>query len=298
MLRSGDGFCMIDPVVLNGVINDLATMETAITTELKGLKAEFEKVDVSTQPITDLLNVASWLHGELPMLRRRHAAAVLLESQGLQFAPGTHMLSMPEDPTAAAKQAGELAAIRLRDALAGKPPGKDGIVAVTNALRQITGRTGRLTADDAAFLRALYGGLGREVYRLPGQLGDDKAAKSAVVDGLLLLSNDKLGGGFDQLPAEIREDLRDTGWRYWNPPIDKSSPQRGNGFPELARFLLNRDPASKVVPGDELATGLGLSAVENLRLQQWLAKEYSSISPPQEMANTALLNTSEVQQEQ
>jgi hypothetical protein len=291
-----DGFCMIDPVVLGGVINDLATMESAITTEMKGLKAEFEKVGVSAQPINDLMNVAHWLHDELPMLRRRHAAAVMLESQGLQFAPGTHMLSMPEDPTSAAKQAGELAAARLRDALDGKPPGKDGIIAAANTLRQLTGRTGPLTPDDLAFLQAVYGGLGRSVYRIPDQLGDDKKAKSAFVDGLLLLSNGKLGGGFDKVPAEIRQDLRDTGWRYWNLGDKATNPLRGDGFPALARFLLNRDPAGKVVPGDEFATDLGRSAVDNLRLQQWLQKEYPGRPhAPEQMGETALLSTGEVQ---
>jgi hypothetical protein len=93
-----DGYCMIYPVVLKGVIDDLATIETAITTELRGLKTEFEKVGVSTHPITNLVNVATWLQGELPMLRRRHAAAVLLESQGLQFSPGTQMLDDVRGP--------------------------------------------------------------------------------------------------------------------------------------------------------------------------------------------------------
>lgn len=73
--------------------DDLATMESAITTELKGLKAEFEKVGISAQPVNTLINVSQWLHEQLPMLRRRHSAAVLLQSQGLQFTPGTHMLS-------------------------------------------------------------------------------------------------------------------------------------------------------------------------------------------------------------
>ena len=298
----GDGFCMIDPVILGGVINDLDTMAAAITTELKGLKAEFEKVGVTAQPINELVSLSHWLHGELPMLRRRHAAAVLLESQGMQFVPGTKMLSMPEDPTAATKRAGELAASRLRDALDGKPPGKEGIAAAAKVLQQLTGKKGKLSPDDLAFLQAVYGGLGRAVYRIPDQLGDDKSANSAYVDALLLLSNDKLGGGFDKVPAEIRQDLRDTGWRYWNGPGDKAAnPFHGDGFPALAKFLLNRDPASKVTPGDEFATQLGRSAVDNLRLQQWLQKEYGhttvghKLDPPEQMAKTALLNTGEVQ---
>ncbi|MEU0089195.1 hypothetical protein [Kribbella sp. NPDC006257] len=297
----GDGFCMIDPVVLGGVINDLATMETAIGTELKGLRTEFEKVGVSTQPLTDLTNVAHWLHGELPMLRRRHAAALLLESQGMWFQPGTHMLVMPEDPELATKQAGELAAKRIRDGLDAKPPNRLAITDAAKALQKITGRKGQLSPDDLTFLQAVYGGLGRAVYRIPDQLGDDKKAKSAFVDALLLLSNSKLGGGFGKVPAEIRQDLRDTGWQYWNGPGDKATnPLHGDGFPALAKFLLNRDPDSKVDPGDEFATDLGRSAVDNLRLQQWLQKEYGrwqdlKVAPPDQMAKTALLGAGEVQ---
>lgn len=292
----GDGLCMIDPLVLGGVISDLGTMEAAINAETRGLKAEFEKVGVSVAPVNDLVNLAQWLHGELPMLRRRHAAVVLMETQGMPFSPGTRMLSVPSDPTLAAQRAGEFAARRIRDGLDGKPPGRQGMIDAAAALRKLTAAKRRLNADEVAFLQALYGELGRDVYRVPVNLSD-KAAKSAVADGLLLLSNNKLGGGFDKLPAEIRQDLRDTGWRYWNSPNDKATdPLRGKGFPDLARFLLNSDPAGKVASGDEFASGFSRSTVDNLRLQQWLKSEYSEVDPPGEMARTALLSTAEIQQ--
>jgi hypothetical protein len=124
--------------VLGGVINDLATMEAAITAEMKGLKAEFEKVGVSAGPVNDLMNVSHWLHGELPMLRQRHEAAVLLASQGMEFSPGTKMLSMPQDPDVATKQAGDLADKRVRDGLDGKPPdNRDGITAAIRTIHRI-----------------------------------------------------------------------------------------------------------------------------------------------------------------
>jgi hypothetical protein len=275
-----DGLCMIDPVVLGGVINDLATMEAAIAAETKGLKAELDKVGVPADRVNDLAKIASWLHGELPMLRRRHAAAVLLAAQRMELPPGINMLPMPEDPTLAAQQAGELAAKRVRDGLAGKPPSLDRAVNAATAVRQITTRKGRLSAEDLAFLQALYGGLGRAVYRVPAQLGEDQAAKSALVDGLLLLSNEKVGGGFDKVPAEIRQDLRDTGLGYWTKRGGNAAdPLSGQGFPELARFLLSRDPASTIAPGDEFAVGLARSAAESLRLQHWLKQEYSIVSP-------------------
>ena len=293
---NGDGLCMIDPVVLGGVIKDLATMETAITTELKGLKAEFDKVGVSAQPINDLMNVAHWLHAELPMLRRRHAAAVLLANQGMPLAaPGLKMLSMPEDPAAATKQAGELAAARLRDALDGKPPGMDGIVAASNALRQITGRKDKLTPDDLAFLQGMYGGLGRDVYRIPGQLGDDKAAKSAFVDGLLMLSNEKLGGGFDLLPTEIRQDVRDNAWTYWNVPGGKDR-DPAKGFSELAGFLQNRDPQGTISPGKDFAVGIARSIADELRMKEWLKDEYTGgVKPPSEFGNNVYLTKAQGQ---
>ncbi|MFB6721206.1 hypothetical protein ACFCV3_13635 [Kribbella sp. NPDC056345] len=292
-----DGLCMIDPVVLGGVINDLATMESAIGAELKGLKAEFAKVGVSTQPLTDLTNVANWLHNELPMLRRRHAAAVLLASQGMPSVPGTPMLSMTEDPTGATKRAGELLAARLRDALDGRPPGKDGLTAAAKTLQQLTGRKGKLSPDDIAFLQALYGSLGRQVYRLPGQLGDDKKAKSAFVEGLLMLSNSKTGGGFDKLPAEIRHDARDNAWTYWNLPGDKvrTSPP-GQGFHDLVAFLQNQDAGNNLGPGKELAMAIARSVGDEFRLKQWLADEYGNVAMPDQMKNNVYLDLSQAQQ--
>lgn len=296
----GDGLCMIDPVVLSGVVGDLAAMEAAIAAETKRLKGEFAKVGVPSAALSELAKVGAWLHGELPMLRRRQAAAALLASQRMQCVPGTNLISMSEDPVFASQQAGELAAKQVLAGLGGKPPTREASVAAAAAVRKITARGGKLSADDLAFLEALYGGLGRTVYQVPGQLGQDKAAKAALADGLLMLSNEKLGGGFSKVPAEIRQDLRDTGWRHWNAPGDKAAdPFRGNGFPELARFLLNRDPKSKIGPGDEFAAGLGRSATENLHLQQFLQREYGNVAlggPPQEMAQTPLLNTAEVQQ--
>jgi hypothetical protein len=121
--------------------------------------------------------------------------------------------AMPEQFLAtplAAKQAGELAAQQLRDALAGKPTGKDGIVAASNTLREITGSKGR---------------------RVPDQLEEDKTARAAVANGVLLVSND-------------------------NTPSDATTcpdPLRGNGFADLAK--LNHDPESKIAPGTNSAPG-------------------------------------------
>lgn len=291
---------MINPVVLAGVIKDLATLESAITSETKALKSEFDKIGVQATAVNDLRRVGAWLHGQLPMLRRRQAAAALLESQGPVLPPGVDMQSLPEDAGAAFVLAGELAGQRVLDNLDANSSDASEATAAAAAIQRITARKGKLTGDDLAFLHAFYNRLGRGVYRVPGQLGDDKAAKAALVDGLLILSNEKAGGGFKTLPLEIRQDLLDTGWRYWNSPGDKAAAQfKGQGFPDLARFLLNRDPKSTVAPGDEFAVGLARSTVHVRKLQQWLKREYGSTvtgNPPEQMARTPQLNTSEIQQ--
>jgi hypothetical protein len=293
-----DGLCMIDPVVLRGVINDLATIEAAITAETKGLKAEFDRIGVPATAVNDLTKVAAWLHGELPMLRRRHAAAVLLASQRMEPVPGTKMVSMQEDPALAAKQTGELTATRVLAGLDREPPNRDPAVAAAAAVRQITARKGRLSADDLAFLQAFYGGLGRAVYRVPGQFGDDPAAKSALVGGLLMLSNDKFGGGFDKLPPEIRQDLRDNAWNYWNLPggKDRDTPP-GTGFTELVTFLQNRDPKGTVPPGKQLALGLARSMADEFRIKEWLEDEYGGTRTglPGQMDKNVYLTRSQAQ---
>ncbi|TCC37478.1 hypothetical protein E0H75_40795 [Kribbella capetownensis] len=287
-----DGFCMIDPVVLGGVINDLATMEAAIGTELKGLKAEFDKVGVSTHPITNLTNVGLWLHDQLPMLRRRHAAAVLLESQGMQVSAGTTMLSMPEDPTTATKQAVDLAVKNVRAALNGKPPGRDSVVAAIRAIERIRNTKGRLSPDDLLFLQSFYTGLGKDVYKVPDYLKDDKnwiaptrttympgeivptaidaktraALAASVVGGLLTLSDERRGGGWNRLPEFVREAASDP-WHY---PMSTSA-MGGQKAQELAAFLANSNGQDQA--GTVLSKRLAITVSES-------AEALRSIHPP------------------
>jgi hypothetical protein len=287
---------MIDPVVLGGVINDLATMETAIGTELKGLRTEFEKVGVSTQPITDLTNVANWLHGELPMLRRRHTAAVLLESQGLQFSPGTKMLSIPEDPAVATKQAGDLAVNQVRAALDGKPPGRDGVVTAIRALERIRNTKGRLGPDDLLFLETFYKGLGKDLYKVPQFLKNDDnwiaptrttyapgeiipaaldpktraALASSLVGGLLSLSDERRGGSWNRLPKFVQEAAADK-YKVAN-LHDGDTLLSGQKAHDLADFLANSDGTTSagVVLSKRLAITAAESAEEYKRLHSGL----------------------------
>jgi hypothetical protein len=293
--RGGDGFCMIDPVVLGGVITDLADMETAIITELNGLKAEFEKVGVSTHPITNLLNVSHWLHEQLPMLRRRHSAAVLLESQELQFTPGTHMLSMPEDPAAATQQAANLAIQQVKGALNGKPPGRDGIPTAVRAIAGILRKKGTLSPDDLAFLETFYRGLGKDVYRVPDFLKDDEnwiaptrttytpgeivptgldaktraGLAESIVGGLLTLSDERRGGGWNRLPAFVREAAADP-YEVITLEDGGMSETGGGKARELAGFLAHAgsDDRGGVVFSKRLAITAAESAEQYIKLGQ------------------------------
>jgi hypothetical protein len=275
-----DGFCMIDPVILGGVINDLATMEAAITAEMKGLKAEFEKVGVSTGPINDLVNVSHWLHDELPMLRRRHAAALMLESQGMTFYSGTRMLAMPEDPDAATQQAAALAVKRVREGLDGQAPGRDGIADAVRAIQRIRNNKGALSPDDLLFLETFYRDLGKDVYRVPAYLKKDENwadtavvnskartdMTAAIVGGLLTLSDEGRGGGWSRLPKFVQAAAAD---RYKVGRLhDGDMLLSGGKARELADFLTNSDGQSSggVVLSKVLAITAAQSADEYKRL--------------------------------
>ncbi|GAB3954946.1 hypothetical protein GCM10029976_098320 [Kribbella albertanoniae] len=286
-----DGLCMIDHVILGGVISDLVTMESAIGTELKGLKAEFAKVGVSVQPLTDLTNVANWLHGELPMLRRRHAAAVLLASQGMPFSPGSRLISLPEDPATASTDAGNLAAEQVRSGLDGKPGGREGLAAALRAVQLIRLSRGGPSPDDVNFLEAFYEGLGRDVYKVPGYLKDDSrwttplrptytpvgvmpdldagyraALTESVVGGLLHLSDERRGGSWNRLPEFVRKAACDP-WHYPMSPVAMG----GQKAAELAAFLSHGDDRSSA--GVAFSKQLAITVSES-------AEALRSIRPP------------------
>ncbi|GAA1559687.1 hypothetical protein GCM10009804_15650 [Kribbella hippodromi] len=299
---NGDGFCGIDPAVLGGVIKDLTAIEAAITTEAPRLKAEFDKVGVPASPITDLNGIARWLHEQLPMLRRRHSAAALLASQGLSFTPNTSLLSIPEDSGDAAKQAGNLAAANTKAGLRGKPGGRDGLVAAVSALERIRSAKGRLNPDDVLFLEAYYSRLGEDVYKLPGYLGNDnnwiaptrtsytpgevipnsldprvRAKLAAATAGALLaLSDESRGGGWNHLPAFVREaagdnfdghPLHDGGW----------APEGGEKAGPFAEFLAESAPLDR--PGLVLSKRLAISAAASIPAYKRLQRPNSYLTP-------------------
>jgi hypothetical protein len=180
---------------------------------------------------------------------------------------------MSEDPAAAARQAGNLAATQARNALNGKPPeGRDGITKAIQVIERIRNTTGHLGPDDLLFLEGFYGSLGRDVYRIPDYLKNDDnwiavtrttyttgeivptaidpksrtAMAATLVTGLLTLSDERRGGGFKLLPAEIRQDLRSTTWNYWNLPGGaKNEPRQAKGSTTSSRFCRTKTPRAR-----------------------------------------------------
>ncbi|MDX2973968.1 TPR repeat region-containing protein [Kribbella solani] len=298
----GDGFCGINPTVLAGVIKDLAAIEAAITTELPRLKPDFEKAGVSTAPINDLGSVSRWLHEQLPMLRRRQSAASLLASQGMSFTPNTSLLSVPEDSGAATKQAANLAVENTKAGLDGKPGSRDGVLAAVNALERIRGTKGRLDPDEVLFLETYYGRLGKDVYKLPGYLRDDnnwiaptrtsytpgeviptavdakvrEKLAAAVAGALLTLSDESRGGGWNRLPAFVREAAQDkfAGFRM---PDGGWAPEGGEKAAPFAAFLAQADPADRA--GLVLSKRLAISAAESIPAYRRLQTP-TSYNPP------------------
>ncbi|ETK33279.1 polymorphic toxin type 17 domain-containing protein [Microbispora sp. ATCC PTA-5024] len=85
--RDDDGqqFAGIDPALMRAMIKDLESAKNLIDSRIPGLKSEFERVGLSTKPVTTLTGVASWVGGELPMLNRRQAMAEQLLKENSQY---------------------------------------------------------------------------------------------------------------------------------------------------------------------------------------------------------------------
>lgn len=299
---NGDGFCGINPVTLDGVIKDLAAVEAAITAEVPRFKAEFDKVGVPTGPVTDLAGVARWLHEQLPMLRRRQAAAALLASQGLSFTPNTSLLSIPEDSDAAIEQAADLAAQHTKARLDGKPDGHNGMISAVTAIERISNTKGLLSPDDVLFLHAYYGRLGKDVYKLPGYLRDDNnwaaptrtsyslgevirtsldakardRLAAATVSGLLALSDERRGGNWNRLPDYVRKAAADK--LTFSVMPDKGTVQ-GSGFDaqDLAKFLA--DPAVSDRAGLVFSKRLAITAAQSVNAYRLIRESSPSTSP-------------------
>ncbi|WP_432887933.1 hypothetical protein ACQPYH_06330 [Kribbella sp. CA-245084] len=300
---------------MSGVIKDLAAIEAAITAEVPRLKTEFDKVGVPTGPITDLGGIARWLHEQLPMLRRRQAAAALLASQGLTFTPNTSLLSIPEDSDAATKQAADLAVVRTKAGLDGKPDSRAGVIAAGNALERIRNAKGRLSPDDILFLETYYSHLGKDVYRLPSYFRDDNnwiaptrtsyapgeivptaldakvRAKLAAATGggLLALSDESRGGGWNRLPAFVREaaadklggyPLHDGGW----------APDGGDKAGPLAAFLAQSEPVDRA--GLVLSKRLAISAAQSIPAYKRLQTPTSVPTPESDQLARVFLHIS------
>ncbi|MEV0581789.1 C2 family cysteine protease [Nonomuraea sp. NPDC050310] len=69
----GGDFAGIDPVQLKGMIGDLDDVKSLINEKTVHLDRDFGRAGLSAKHITTLRSVADWIHGELPMLRRRQS---------------------------------------------------------------------------------------------------------------------------------------------------------------------------------------------------------------------------------
>ncbi|MDX3006261.1 hypothetical protein PWY87_31585 [Kribbella solani] len=292
---AGDGFCGINPTVLGEVIKDLTALEAAIGAELPRLKAEFDKVGVSTSSITNLGATARWLHEQLPMLRRRQAAAAMLASQGLSFTPNTSLLCVPEDPTAASKQAADLAVQHTRAGLNSKPGSRDGMLAALDSLRQIHGKKGVLGPDDLQFLETYFRGLGKDLYRLPGYLKDDnnwsaptrtsyalgetvpsaldpsirEKLAEAVGGSLLALTDERKGSGWNRLPDFVRKAASDP-LRVRIMPDNSTIQGSGYDATELAEFLVAAGASDRA--GDIFSKRLAITVTQSVDAYRLLSK--------------------------
>ncbi|MEV0581792.1 polymorphic toxin type 17 domain-containing protein [Nonomuraea sp. NPDC050310] len=71
--RDSTDFAGIDPVQLKGMIGDLDDVKSLINEKTLGLDRDFGRAGLDTKHVTTLRSVADWIHGELPMLRRRQS---------------------------------------------------------------------------------------------------------------------------------------------------------------------------------------------------------------------------------
>ncbi|MEV8566816.1 alpha/beta hydrolase [Streptomyces sp. NPDC051322] len=75
----GDTFCGINPEALQGTITSLKRDSSRLRTSASRFKGRFDQLGIDAQPLTKLLHIASWADDQLPMLRRRHHLALLID---------------------------------------------------------------------------------------------------------------------------------------------------------------------------------------------------------------------------
>ncbi|WP_328326717.1 MULTISPECIES: alpha/beta hydrolase [unclassified Streptomyces] len=89
----GDAFCGINPEALQGTIASLKADADRLHGSASRFKSRFDGLGIDAQPLTKLVHIATWASDQLPMLRRRHHLAVLIDHGGNPF---SHYPNHPE----------------------------------------------------------------------------------------------------------------------------------------------------------------------------------------------------------
>jgi hypothetical protein len=121
-------FAAIDPAAMADLVAKLDGAARTIDEQAPGLKGRFESHGVATGNVTTIMQVASWVHDQLPMLRRRQSLAQAMVDGGFAWGAGSTWtfvdtgdnLGAFRTPEEARRAAGELAA-RVK----GDPTGHD-----------------------------------------------------------------------------------------------------------------------------------------------------------------------------
>lgn len=81
-------FAAIDPAAMADLVTKLDGAARTIDERAPGLKSRFESHGVATGDVTTIMQVASWVHDQLPMLRRRQSLAQAMVDGGFAYGGG------------------------------------------------------------------------------------------------------------------------------------------------------------------------------------------------------------------
>lgn len=156
-------FSGIDPKALNGMIGSYKTDKDRLRQGVTGIKSNFERFGIDTQPLTELLAICGWFDDQTPMLTRRYHLAVAAESP---YPGAKNMVSVDEAKvgmTAEAQKNGKDLGDKVKKALEDNDAVPADLMA---ALEQ--------NAGDGDFVKAFYEALGPDhLSWLSNEMADD-----------------------------------------------------------------------------------------------------------------------------
>ena len=82
-------FAAIDPAAMADLVTKLEGAARTIDEQAPGLKGRFESQGVATGNVTTIMQVASWVRDQLPMLRRRQSLAQAMVDGGFAYGAGS-----------------------------------------------------------------------------------------------------------------------------------------------------------------------------------------------------------------